>query len=82
MPAYLFLPRGAQPPYQLIVYFPGVPLGPGSSENTQPGQNLDYIVKSGRAVVYPVYKGFLDRWDPFLTLRGEDSPANVSDANE
>jgi formylglycine-generating enzyme required for sulfatase activity/dienelactone hydrolase len=73
VPAYLFLPRGAQPPYQLIVYFPGVPLGPGSSENTQPGQNLDYIVKSGRAVVYPVYKGFLERWDPFLTLRGEDS---------
>jgi formylglycine-generating enzyme required for sulfatase activity/dienelactone hydrolase len=72
VPAYLFLPRAARPPYQLVVYFPGVPIGPGSSENTQLGQNLDYIVKSGRAVVYPVYKGFFERWDPFLTLRGEE----------
>ena len=38
-----------------------------------PVSTLDYIVRSGRAVVYPVYKGFLERWDPFLTLRGEEA---------
>ncbi len=69
--AYLFVPRNARPPYQLGVVFPGVPLGQGSSQQTQPDR-LDFIVKSGRAVIYPVYKGYFERWDPFLTLQGED----------
>jgi dienelactone hydrolase len=32
----------------------------------------DYIVKSGRAWVVPIYKGYQERWDPFLTLQGEE----------
>jgi dienelactone hydrolase len=70
--AYLILPGDARPPYQLVVLFPGVPIGPGSSETTQPIPVYDFIIKSGRAVVLPIYKGYLERWDPFLTLHGEE----------
>jgi eukaryotic-like serine/threonine-protein kinase len=69
--AYLYTPTSAKPPYQLVVVFPGVPVGPGNSENA-PSAQFEYLVKSGRAVVFPVYKGYLERWDPFLSLQGED----------
>jgi formylglycine-generating enzyme required for sulfatase activity/dienelactone hydrolase len=71
--AYLFLPKNVPPPYQLIVLFPGVGpfAGRGSSTNIQPGGS-DFIVKSGRAFVFPVFKGSFERWDPFVSLQGEE----------
>ena len=71
--AYLYTPTNAKPPYQLVVVFPGVPVGPGNSDSvtTVPPQ-FEHIVRSGRALVLPVYKGYLERWDPFLSLQGED----------
>jgi formylglycine-generating enzyme required for sulfatase activity/cephalosporin-C deacetylase-like acetyl esterase len=70
---YLFVPRHSPPPYQLVVFFPGVGPFAGrlASTNLQP-LNADYIVKSGRALVYPIYKGSFERWDPFTTLQGDD----------
>jgi dienelactone hydrolase len=76
--AYLFLPRTATPPYQVAVYFP--PLGPSffrkiSSDRFGPSVGpgvYDYVVKSGRALVWPIYKGSFERWDPFLTLSGDE----------
>jgi cephalosporin-C deacetylase-like acetyl esterase len=71
--ANLFLPTNARPPYQLVVYFPGVGAfaGRGSSAAFQP-QPRDYVVKGGRAFVFPVFKGSFERWDPFLGLLGEE----------
>ncbi len=70
---YLFVPRTAKPPYQLVVYFPGVGpfVGRTSSAEIQPLQH-DYIIRSGRAFVYPVYKGSFERWDPFISLQGDE----------
>jgi formylglycine-generating enzyme required for sulfatase activity/dienelactone hydrolase len=70
--AYLFLPPSGGARRQLIVVFPGVPIGRSSSDGTQPNPGYDYIIKSGRAVVLPIYKGYAERWDPFLSLQGED----------
>jgi eukaryotic-like serine/threonine-protein kinase len=74
VPAYLFLPRNATPPYQLVVMFTGLTAfaGRASSENLQPGF-LDFVVKSGRALLWPVFKGSYERWDTFLNLQGEAS---------
>jgi dienelactone hydrolase len=59
--AYLFLPRQARPPYQTVVYFPTSVslLAPamGSTELLY----LDFLVRAGRAVLYPVYKGMYER---------------------
>jgi len=66
--AYLFLPKKASPPYQTIVHFPGAgALHEHSSDNLLDGflEDFDFIIKSGRAVIFPVYKGTFDRWDDF-----------------
>jgi formylglycine-generating enzyme required for sulfatase activity/dienelactone hydrolase len=72
--AYLFVPRSAQPPFQTVVGFPG--LGPFVSKNssgTFPFGNLwDYLIRSGRVVVVPIWKGSFERWDPFLSLTGDE----------
>jgi predicted esterase len=64
--AHLFLPRNAEPPYQPVVWFPG-----GDSFLMPAGDALaspylfDFIPRSGRALVYPVYKGMYERHVPF-----------------
>ncbi|MBA2301126.1 MAG: protein kinase [Acidobacteria bacterium] len=64
VPAHLFLPKTGKPPYQTVVLFPSrYAVSAGSS------QNLDYlrfsfIVRSGRAVLYPVYQGTYERRKP------------------
>jgi dienelactone hydrolase len=64
--AYLFLPKSVQPPYQTIIYFPGsASAWKDSSENIENYYEfpvfLSFIVKNGRAVLYPVYKGTFER---------------------
>ena len=64
--AHLFLPRNASPPYQPVVWFPGndaffVPAGDALASPYL----FDFIPRSGRALVYPVYKGMYERRVPF-----------------
>jgi len=60
--AYLFLPRNAKPPYQTVIYFPHAGIFvPGSSRNLDMFF-LDFIIKSGRAVMFPIYKGTYERY--------------------
>ena len=65
MKAYLFLPKKATPPYQTIVYFPAS--GAIYTRIPEPGgpelEVYDFIIKSGRAVIVPVFKGTYDRDD-------------------
>ena len=71
MPVYLFLPKDGRPPYQAVVYFPA--LNPFQSRTASTAFfPADYVVKSGRAVVLPVFKGSFERWDPALGLAGEE----------
>jgi cephalosporin-C deacetylase-like acetyl esterase len=61
MTAYLFLPKTGKPPYQAVVYFPGSnAIHDRSSKSLQTG-SIDFIVKGGRAVIYPVYRGTYER---------------------
>jgi predicted esterase len=66
--ANLFLPKNAVPPFQTVIYFPGSDAElKSSSQNVEKDygfvQNLEAIVKNGRAVLYPVYKGTYERRD-------------------
>jgi hypothetical protein len=59
--AFLFLPRNAARPYQTILFFPG---GSGERERTSENlelRRLDFLLRSGFAVVYPVYRGMYER---------------------
>jgi dienelactone hydrolase len=62
--AYFYVPRNAAKPYQSVIYFPGSPaVGGGPSSQGLPDFSfcLDFFVKNGRAVVYPIYKGTYER---------------------
>ncbi len=56
IPALLFLPKNARPPFQTVIYCP-----PGSalflpSIDKVGGRDFDFLVRSGRAVLFPVYQ--------------------------
>jgi formylglycine-generating enzyme required for sulfatase activity/dienelactone hydrolase len=61
VPAYLFLPRNARPPYQTVVYWPsGEATVLRSSEDIRL-RFIEFLLRSGRAVLHPVYKGTYER---------------------
>jgi formylglycine-generating enzyme required for sulfatase activity len=63
MAAYLFLPKHVQPPYQTVLFFPSarvMALPPDSSELGDV-KFFNYILQSGRAVMYPVYEDTYER---------------------
>ena len=64
MPAYLFLPRQAKPPYQTVVFFPGSSvINRRSSPTAADVERVNYIMRSGRAFLYPIYKSTHERGD-------------------
>jgi dienelactone hydrolase len=63
MMAYLFLPKGGTRPLQTVVYFPGSGAIHTDSSDHVDGRWFDFLLKSGRAVMLPIYKGTFERGD-------------------
>jgi pimeloyl-ACP methyl ester carboxylesterase len=64
--ALLFLPRDSEPPYQAVIWYPGDDaFFVRSSDNLASAYLFDFIPRSGRALVYPIYKGMYERFIPF-----------------
>jgi dienelactone hydrolase len=64
--AYLYLPRKETRPFQTVIFFPGaVALVEKSSKDVwyEEDNIFDFIIKNGRAVMFPVYKGTYERSD-------------------
>jgi eukaryotic-like serine/threonine-protein kinase len=66
--AHLFLPKNIEPPFQTVVYFPGSSAVFGNSSEDLAGffefpVFVDFLIKNGRAVLFPVYKGTFERKD-------------------
>jgi eukaryotic-like serine/threonine-protein kinase len=63
MAAYLFLPKRVRPPYQTILFFPSARVLFLPEDSSQLGdlKFFDYVVQSGRAVMYPVYLDMYER---------------------
>ena len=56
----LYLPKNAAPPFQTVIYFP--PGGPRGQSSRKLGlRYVDFMIRSGRAVPYPVYQGMYER---------------------
>jgi len=80
--AILFLPKNTEPPYQTVIYFPG---GQAISRNSSKDLDsagefqifLSFIVKNGRAALYPVYKGTMERRADDLAYSELDSHLNT-----
>ena len=61
VPAYLYLPKNVAPPYQTVLYFPHS--GGMMLSSFQQGEMayLAFLVKSGRALLFPMYQGMYER---------------------
>ena len=60
--AYLFVPKAVEPPYQTVVYWPGTgPLNTRTFEGLPERDFTELIITSGRALLFPVYKGSFER---------------------
>ena len=61
--AYLYIPKNAVPPFQTLIFFPGVYAF--SEKDLLNSRNskwfIDYLIKNGRTIMYPVYKGTYER---------------------
>ena len=58
----LYLPKNADPPFETVVYFPGAnALTDRSSQNEVGNFLTEFVVRSGRALFLPIYKGTFER---------------------
>ena len=59
---YLFTPKNVRAPHQTVVFFPSARVNfMPSSQNLGDMDFIDYVIKSGRSVVYPIYRGTYER---------------------
>lgn len=58
---HLYLPTRGAPPYQVVVYWPGWDTFALDNVDEYFARQIDFIVKSGRAVAFPVYRGTFER---------------------
>ena len=61
--AYLFLPKKAKSPFQTVIFFPGSNALQLRTFSLYTAAALDAVLRSGRAVLYPVYKSTYERGD-------------------
>ena len=62
MTVYLYLPTHVKPPYQTVLFFPSARvLYLDNSSELGDTAYFDYVVQSGRAVMYPVYQETYER---------------------
>jgi len=59
--AHLYVPKNAAPPYQTVLFFGGANILVERSIGGAGTKSFDYVIRSGRAVMVPAYKGTLER---------------------
>jgi dienelactone hydrolase len=70
---YLFIPRDVQPPYQPILMFPGSTAIQMDIIHSDYFNRMDFIVRSGRVLVFPILKGTYERKDELKSDRQNES---------
>ncbi len=58
---HLYVPTTGTPPYQTVVYWPGWDTFALNNADEYFAKQVDFIVKSGRAVAFPIYRGIFER---------------------
>ena len=63
--AYLFLPKNVRPPYQTVLFFPSARVlslfDSGNGRQLGDMRFCDYVIQSGRALMYPIYQDTYER---------------------
>jgi predicted esterase len=75
MTALLYLPRNARPPYQAVIQMAGAATFYRRSSATERDifgwSYAEYLIRGGRAVMIPIWKGSYERSDGFHPLQSE-----------
>jgi dienelactone hydrolase len=61
MMAYLLLPKRGRPPFQTVVFMPGSAAWDTRVRPSFANPQYGFLLRSGRAVIVPVYKGAWER---------------------
>jgi len=61
VPVFLYLPTSSRPPFETVIFFPAANARYQHSSQTLWLRFADFLVTTGRALVYPVYKGTYER---------------------
>ena len=64
MIAQIFLPRHVEPPYQTVFYYPAGYAALLDSSHQAGLHHIEFFLRSGRAVVYPIFQGTFERKQP------------------
>ena len=81
MEALLFTPKNVPPPWQTVIFFPGSNALHVRSSKDPTGIYLhacSFLIKSGRALLYPIYKSTYERGDG-LDSDNQDTSRNYRD---
>jgi len=78
MSAYVYLPKNTKPPYETVVFFPGSYAVYERSSKDLDFLGCDFVIRSGRALIYPIYKSHYERGDG-LTADDPDETARYRD---
>lgn len=80
VPAFVFLPKNRPAPHQVVVFFPGAGAQRELTSDKIGGLPwIEPIVSSGRAQVFPIYKGIFERRLAETTGPGALGPSAVRD---
>jgi formylglycine-generating enzyme required for sulfatase activity/dienelactone hydrolase/predicted Ser/Thr protein kinase len=82
VPAYLFLPKNGKPPFQTVILFPSSYAREVPSSELLDVASFDFIVRSGRALLYPVYYATFERRRPEAPGVGAARDRNVNWAKD
>ncbi|MBA2303178.1 MAG: hypothetical protein H0W08_11145 [Acidobacteria bacterium] len=82
IPAFFFVPKNQSPPYQTVVFFPSSYAREIASSAALDLVSFGFIVRSGRAVLYPVYEGTYERRKPLPPGPNAVRDRNVTWAKE
>jgi dienelactone hydrolase len=63
LPALMYIPKSLHPPYKTVVFFPGSNALSQRSSAQLSERPFDWVIKSGRALIYPIYKSTYERGD-------------------
>jgi dienelactone hydrolase len=61
IPAWLYLPKNASPPFQTVVYFPPASARYLPAIERESGRAFAFLMRGGRAVLFPVYQQTYER---------------------
>ena len=76
---HLYRPTAVAPPYQTVVFFPGWDTFWLDDIDGYVAKQVDFIVKSGRAVAFPIYRGTFERRVGNARARAEFGTAEYRD---